>query len=153
MAYVSPALKKFWAGNQTLIAPDVAPKFRQAAIVGAIVTNDMAKAGVGILAGCDSMIADSCVPDELQLMVSGGMSPAAALQTATVNPARYFGLDGKAGSVAPGHWADVVLLDGDPLVDITNLRQVRAVILRGQLLEKEDLDKLRADVRVAAGQP
>ena len=52
----------------------------------------MAKAGVGILAGCDTMIAGFCVHDELEAMVRGGMTPLAALQTATVNPARYFGL-------------------------------------------------------------
>ena len=63
----------------------------------------MAKAGVGILAGCDTMIAGFCVHDELEAMVRGGMTPLAALQTATVNPARYFGLEQTAGSIAPGH--------------------------------------------------
>ena len=73
--------------------------------VAAAVTKDMAKAGVGILAGCDTMIAGFCVHDELEAMVRGGMTPLAALQTATVNPARYFGLEQTAGTVAPGHAA------------------------------------------------
>jgi imidazolonepropionase-like amidohydrolase len=60
--------------------------------VGAIVTNDMANAGVGILAGCNTMIAGFCVYDELAALVRRGMTPLAALQTATINPARYFGL-------------------------------------------------------------
>ena len=59
----------------------------------------------------------------------------AALQTATVNPARYFGLQETAGSVVPGQRADLVLLDANPLSDIANVRPIRAVIVAGRLLE------------------
>jgi len=59
--------------------------------VGKVVTRDMARVGVGILAGCDAMIPGFCVHDELAAMVAGGTTPLAALQTATVNPARYLG--------------------------------------------------------------
>src|SRR5437879_7028973 len=89
----------------------------------------MAQARVDILAGCNSMIAGFCVHDELAAMVRGGMTPLAALQTATLNPARYLGLQRTLGSVAPEQTADLVLLDANPLTDITNVQRIRAVVV------------------------
>jgi hypothetical protein len=151
LAYANKHLRQMWAENQSLFAtPDVVRAMKAGAVVGAIVTKDMAKAGVGILTGCDTMIAGFCVHDELAAMVRGGMTPLAALQTATLNPARYFGLENTSGSVAPGQRADLVLLDANPLTDITNVRRVRAVFVAGRLLERNDLDKLLADVKRGA---
>jgi imidazolonepropionase-like amidohydrolase len=110
----------------------------------------MAKAGVRILAGCDGMIAGFCLHDELADMVRGGMTPLAALQTATLNPARYFGLQQTAGSIASGHTADLVLLDANPLTDITNVGRIRGVVVAGRLLDRAELDKLLAQVKIAA---
>jgi imidazolonepropionase-like amidohydrolase len=75
------------------------------------------------------------------------------LQTATVNPARYFGVQHTVGSVASGQRADLVLLDANPLSDITNIRRIRAVIVSGRLLDRKELDNVLAQVKVAAGQP
>lgn len=153
LAYAGPSIRAMWAGNQGLFAtPEVVRILRARAEVGAVVTADMAKAGVGILVGCDTMIAGFCVHDELVAMVRGGMSPLAALQTATLNPARYFGLEQTLGSVAPGRTADLVLLDANPLMDITNVRRIRAVVVAGRLLDRSELDKMLAQVKTAAGQ-
>ena len=152
LAYASKSLKAMWAGNQSLFAtPEVARSLRAAAEVGAVVTKDMATAGVPVLAGCDSMIAGFCVHDELIAMVGGGMTALAALQTATLNPARYFGLD-TAGGVAPGQRADLVLLDANPLTDIGNVRRIRAVVVAGRLLDRKKLDTLLAQVKLAVKQ-
>src|SRR6266545_251136 len=153
LAYAGKSLRAFWAGNQTLAGPDTARILKADAEVGAVVAKDMAQAGVGILAGCDSMIAGFCVHDELAAMVRGGMRPLAALQTATLNPTRYFGLQQTAGSVAPGKTADLVLLDANPLTDITHVQHIRAVVVAGQFLDRKELDTLLAQVRVAARQP
>lgn len=153
LAYAGKSLRDMWAGSQSVFAtPEVARTLKGLAEVGAVVTADMAKAGVGILAGCDMMIAGFCVHDELAAMVRGGMTPLAALQTATLNPARYFGLEQTLGSVAPRRTADLVLLDANPLTDITNLRRIRAVIVRGRLLERDELDDIFARVKAVAGQ-
>jgi imidazolonepropionase-like amidohydrolase len=152
IAYVGKRLRALWAANQPAITPDVVRTFRGRAEVGAVVTSDMAKAGVGILTGCDTMIAGFCVHDEMAAMVRGGMTPRGALQAGTLNPARYFGLERAVGSVAAGQRADLVLLDGNPLVDITNVGRIRAVVLAGRLLERADLDQLLAQVRLAAQQ-
>jgi imidazolonepropionase-like amidohydrolase len=139
-----------WAENQSLVPPEALKALRDTAATSAVVTSDMAKAGVGILAGCDSMVAGFCVHDELAAMVRGGMPPLAALQTATLNPARYFGIDQTSGSVARGRRADLVLLDANPLSDVANVRRIRAVVVGGRLLDRRALDETLATARAAA---
>ncbi len=85
-------------------------------------------------------------------MVQGGMPPLAAIQTATINPARYFRLEQTAGTVEPGRRADLALLDGNPLTDIANVRRVHAVVVAGRLLERRELDDVLAQVKRAAAQ-
>jgi len=150
MAYAGKQIRAMWAGNQGLVNPDAINALRATAATSAVVVNDMVKAGVGVLAGCDSMIAGYCVHDELTAMVRGGMTPIAALQTATLNPARYFGIEQKAGTVARGRSADLVLLDANPIADIANVRRIRAVIVAGRLLDRHALDETLAQARAAA---
>jgi imidazolonepropionase-like amidohydrolase len=153
LSYASKAVRQMWAGNQGAFAtPELIRAFRAGAAVGAIVTKDMASAGVPILAGCDSMIAGFCVHDELAAMVRGGLTPLAALQAATLNPAQYFSLQQTLGRVAPGQRADLVLLDANPLADISNVRRIRAVVVAGRLLDRKELDNLLARVKLAAKQ-
>ncbi|HEV8395073.1 MAG TPA: amidohydrolase family protein [Vicinamibacterales bacterium] len=152
MTYAGKQIRRMWAENQGLVNPDAIGALRATAQTSAIVINDMAKAGVGILAGCDSMIAGFCVHDELAAMVRGGMPPLVALQTATINPARYFGIEATAGNVAPGRRADLVLLDANPLLDITNVRRILAVVASGRFLDRPALDQTLAKAKAAAGQ-
>jgi imidazolonepropionase-like amidohydrolase len=70
------------------------------------------------------------------------MTPLAALQTATVNPARYFGRESTLGTVAAGTQADLVLLDANPLKDIGNVRRIHAVITAGRFFDMSALDQL-----------
>jgi imidazolonepropionase-like amidohydrolase len=65
----------------------------------------------------------------------GGMSPMQALATATINPARYLGLDGDVGSIETGKLADLLVVDGNPLVDIRTTDDVAYVVLNGRVLE------------------
>ncbi|MPY86781.1 MAG: amidohydrolase family protein [Luteitalea sp.] len=78
---------------------------------------------------------------------------AGRLQTATLNPARYFDLEQTLGSVAPGRTANLVLLDANPLIDIAHVRRVRAVVLAGRFLDRKELDNVLAQVKIAAAQP
>jgi imidazolonepropionase-like amidohydrolase len=152
LAYASKSLRAMWAGNQSISSPGAAQFLKVNAEVAATVTKDMATAGVGILAGCDGMIAGFCVHDELGAMVRGGMTPLTALQTATLNPTRYFGLQKTAGSVAAGQSADLVLLDANPLTEIANVGRIRAVVVAGRFLDRTELDKLLAEVKIASAQ-
>lgn len=55
------------------------------------------------------------------------------------------------GTIAPGKAADLVLLDGDPLADVTNVGRISALVLRGKLLERADLDRLLEDASKVNG--
>jgi imidazolonepropionase-like amidohydrolase len=154
MAYANKRFLEMHAGNQSffLKQPEVAGILKNLAEVGKVVTRDMALVGVGILAGCDAMIAGFCVHDELAAMVAGGMTPLAALQTATVNPARYLGRESTLGTVAAGRQADLVLLDANPLEDIGNVRRIHAVITAGRFFDRSALDLLLTRAKAAAQQ-
>jgi imidazolonepropionase-like amidohydrolase len=114
----------------------------------------MHREGVDLLAGTD-VLNPYCFPgfslhDELALLVEAGLSPMAALQTATRNPARYRDQLKDSGTVEAGKLADLVLLDSDPLTDIKNTRRIANVIVGGKLLTRSKLDKILTDVETAA---
>ncbi len=68
---------------------------------------------------------------ELQLMVESGMSPEAVLRAATADAARCIGLD-DVGTIEPGKWADLLVVDGDPLTDVSALRRIESVWIGGE---------------------
>ena len=70
--------------------------------------------------------------------------------TATINPARFLNRLADLGTVEPGKLADLVLLDKNPLADITNTRAIAAVILAGRYLSRADLDRILGDIATAA---
>lgn len=112
---------------------------------------EMREAGVRIMAGSDVAVLNifpgASLHEELRLLVdSVGMSPLEALESATRKPAEWLGLADSVGAVAVGKLADLVLLDADPLRDITSTRRISAVVLRGRLLRRADLDALLAAV-------
>jgi len=104
------------------------------------------KAGNRFLAGSDSQVPfcyfGFSLHDELALLVEAGFTPTEALETATINPARFFGQERKWGTVAKGKRADAVLLDRNPLVDIHNTTSIRAVIRNGRILLRDELDAI-----------
>ena len=107
-----------------------------------------------MLAGTDApdsfAFPGSGLHDELEHLVRGGLSPLDALRAATLEPARFLGLDGKAGVIAPGARADLVLLGANPLADISAVRDIRGVILAGVHYDRADLDELLAGVERSA---
>ena len=110
-------------------------------------TGDMHRAGVQFLAGTDTNIDNPVIPGaglhrELALLVESGFTPAEALETATRNPARYFGQLSRIGTIEPGKEADLVLLDADPLKDIHNTEKISAVVMRGRYFSRTDLDSM-----------
>ena len=115
---------------------------KQAALLRA-----MRAAGVPLLAGTDTDTFGFALHRELEALVEAGLSPGEALQTATINPARFAGLENEVGRVVAGYSADLILLDANPLQDIRNTSRINAVILRGQLLDRAALDGMLAKVK------
>ena len=119
-----------------------------------LLTVSMHRAGVKILAGTDTFNA-YCFPgfglhDELELLVKAGLTPLEALQTATLNPARFLNLTRSLGTVEKGKIADLVLLEANPLTDIGNTRKISGVVLNGRYLPPESLQKMLAGVEAIA---
>lgn len=100
--------------------------------------------GAGILLGSDSPqifnVPGFSIHRELQYLVDAGLSPYEALLTGTVNPARFIGRNDVAGTVEVGRDADLVLLDANPLEDISAARRVHGVMLRGRWISRSQLD-------------
>jgi imidazolonepropionase-like amidohydrolase len=116
----------------------MAPEFVQ-------VVGRMRHDGVALLTGTD--LAGPRIPgfslhDELHALVTAGLTPLQALQAATLGPATVLGRTNDFGSVAPGTFADLVVLDANPLEHIENTTRIAAVVLHGKLLRRDDLNQL-----------
>ncbi len=102
-------------------------------------------AGVALLAGTDVgipvIVAGTSQHDELEELVTAGISPGSALAAATTAPAAFLGRS-DSGRIEAGMVADLVLLRANPLVDITKTRAIEAVVVRGRAFERNDLDDL-----------
>lgn len=102
--------------------------------------------GAGLLLGSDSPqifnVPGFAIHRELEYLVDAGLTPFEALQTGTINPAEFFGRPGDFGVVETGAEADLILLDANPLEDITNTRRIHGVMVRGRWLPRSELDGL-----------
>ncbi len=129
--YLEPTM---WVFARDGVKPEVAKW-------GAALTVRAQAAGIPILAGTDGFVGPDSVPlpyihRELQLLVEAGLTPAAALATATTVPARAMRRERTHGVIAAGRVADIVLLEGNPLADIRNTTRIRQVVLRGRPLPR-----------------
>jgi hypothetical protein len=119
------------------------------------VVNEMHRAGIPFLAGTDTPPGVYIFPgfslhEELQRFVAAGFTPLEALQTATLNPAKFLGMEDHLGTIAEGKLADMVLLDANPLDDIRNTQKIAGVIANGRYLSRGQLDKILTGAEVAA---
>jgi imidazolonepropionase-like amidohydrolase len=106
--------------------------------------------GVHLMAGTDTaapfVFPGSSLHEELALLVQAGLTPMQALQSATRNPAEFLGRLEEQGTIEQGKLADLLLLDANPLDDIHNTQKIRAVVIRGKLLDRSALDEMLASV-------
>lgn len=105
-------------------------------------TRRIFQAGIPLVAGSDAPSPGTTfgvtLHEELRNLVEVGLTPAEAITAATSVAAKHLGLPTKLGSIAPGKWADIIAVGGDPLADITAVAEVYLVIADGQVL----LDRL-----------
>jgi hypothetical protein len=103
-------------------------------------------AGAKVLAGTDAfdtyVFPGFSMHDELAALVAAGLSPAAALRTATIDAAIFSGVEDAYGSIAVGKTADMILLNANPLLDIRNTQQIGGLFFNGQYFDRGSLDRL-----------
>jgi hypothetical protein len=114
------------------------------------IVSDMNETGVGLLAGSDAgelgLIYGFSLHEELLSLQNAGLTPLEALQTATLNPAKYQNATDSLGTIETGKLADLVLLNANPLVDVHHTQNIEAVFSNGQYLNRKKLDSLLFEV-------
>ncbi|MGA2945894.1 MAG: amidohydrolase family protein [Candidatus Sulfotelmatobacter sp.] len=112
----------------------------------AIAIDDLTRAhqhGVSLVTGSDAgnylVIHGPTVQHEMQLWVRAGIPQAVALQAATWNAARLLRADTRIGSVRPGNDADLLVVDGNPLDDITATERISLVVFKGERIDRTEL--------------
>jgi len=101
------------------------------------------KAGAKVVVGSHSDVPHAkrgwAYQREMELLVASGLTPMEAIVAGTMENARYFRIEDRLGSVAVGKLADLILVEGDPLKDISNMRRIKRVMLNG-VWEKAEAD-------------
>lgn len=113
----------------------------------------MLRAGVPMMAGTDGgayTVPGFGLHQELVLLTKAGLTPLEALQAATINPAKFLGEADMLGTVEQGKIADLILLEADPLEDISNTERIEAVVINGRFFPKTVLRMMLANVEKAA---
>ena len=102
--------------------------------------------GISFMAGTDTpigfLIPGLSLHQEIQELYESGLSELEAIQTATINPAKYFNLENSLGRIKTGFIADLIILDKNPLENISNTKSIHAVIKEGNLMNRFYLDSL-----------
>jgi len=159
--YVPPLVRRFWFDDNPYIGRNTPDRIAQ--LRGVVAFNDklvkaFVAAGLPVLAGTDSLVpgvvAGFALHDELAALVAAGLTPYQALDAATRAPTAWMGVGDDRGTVELGKRADLLILDADPLADITNTRRIAGVIASGRWLPRAELDaRLAALAQRYAGSP
>lgn len=118
---------------------EMAPDEDYGEALNAAFAKDLMERGVSVHIGAHGQREGLASHWEMWSFVRGGMTPMQALMTATINPARYMGMDGDIGSLKAGKLADLVIVDGDPLADIRDTDKLTHVMLNGRLYRADTL--------------
>ncbi|WP_313231166.1 amidohydrolase family protein [Stenotrophomonas acidaminiphila] len=156
LAYIGPGLRKTYAWRVERAASatpeQVQARHARHARVAAVLPL-LQEAGVRIMAGTDAGFLNSYnypgigLHNELALYVRHGLTPAQALATATRNGPAWFGRLDRYGAIVAGKAADLVLLERNPLQDITATSSIDTVVLRGTVYDRAALDAMLAGIR------
>jgi Amidohydrolase family len=145
MKYVPGATLQNWIGQKQKVAQVPAADRGKYLALRRTLIKRLHAAGVPFLLGSDAPqwwnVPGFSVHRELQALVAAGLTPYQALRTGTVNVAAHFGTSASAGTVTRAKRADLLLLDANPLQQISNTSRIAGVMLNGRWLPKPEIDK------------
>jgi imidazolonepropionase-like amidohydrolase len=99
------------------------------------VTKALHEAGIPLIVGTDLAVPGHTEFREMELFVKAGISPLETIKAATIVPARVFNLDKNLGNIEEGKLADIILVDGNPLENISEIRKVKFVVKDGRMYD------------------
>lgn len=153
LAQVDPVSLPGWFENNPYV--DRASPERIAELEGIVAFNRrlvaaLLAAGVPVLAGTDAWVSGIApgfsLHEELQALARAGLSNEAVLTAATSAPAAWLGVADDRGTVEVGKRANLLILDADPLADLSHTRRIAGIVLDGQLILRTELDAMLADL-------
>jgi imidazolonepropionase-like amidohydrolase len=153
LKYVHPLMQSKWLTankyNKMSSPKDIA-HFEQYTKFNLMLVKACKAAGVPIVAGTDAgtsaVVAGFAMHDELELLVKAGLTPEEALMSSTRLSATWLGIDSKIGTIEINKFADLVLLDENPLTNIKNTQKISAVCVNGNWIEKNKLNAMLEDL-------
>jgi hypothetical protein len=139
LEYLTPGFVNYWRHQQPVLPVELEQTFGAAA-------KFLMNKGVLILAGTD-VNNPFCVPgfglqQELINLHNAGLTNLQVLQTATLNPAKFLYKEKELGTVTAGKLADLLVLDDNPLSDISNTQKINAVIVNGKYISKDEIKRM-----------
>ena len=153
MKYISPAKRDDWTERKTefmsneIFSQETIIKFLE---IRRQLIRGLYHGGAKLALGSDAPqvfnVPGFSIHHELESYIKSGLEPHQALEIGTINPARCFGKKDEFGSVQVGGWADLILLDNNPLEKVSNLRNPVGVMVRGTWLSREEIDKRLAGI-------
>lgn len=153
LKYVHPLMQSKWLNSNnynTDTTPDRVAYVDKIANFNSRLVKAFKEAGVPMVAGTDSGVSGVVwgfsLHDELELLVQAGLTPQEALASATRLPATWLGIDDKIGTIETGKYADLILLDANPLDDISNTRKISGVFVNGQWVDKAKIEMMLSDL-------
>jgi imidazolonepropionase-like amidohydrolase len=153
LQYVHPLFQSKWlVANKynKMSNPETIAKFEKLVQFHVLLVKACKAAGVPIVVGTDAgtsgVVQGFSVHDEIDLLVACGLTPEEVLTSATRLPATWLGIDSQVGTVEVGKKADLILLEGNPLIDIKNTRKIAGVFINGQWLEKATINATLIDL-------
>ena len=155
LRYLHPLIKFQWKEDlDKVISKNPSPEARQTYkdfyYKGLELTGLAHKAGVKTLVGTDYNVSGATIHSEMEEFIAAGISPLDTIRAATTLPAEYFGLQDQYGKVKEGMYADLLVLNKNPLTDIRNTRSIEAVIFNGNLYDKAHLERISETVEKRA---
>jgi imidazolonepropionase-like amidohydrolase len=149
LKYLPPETARIWSVSNARIIARMSPEDFALLAEGERVRNRLVKrlhdSGAGLLVGTDTpnafVIPGYSVVEELQNFLAAGLTPYQAIKAATQSPAEFLGMSKEFGTVSIGKRADLILVEGNPLETVANIKRRAGVMVRGRWLTTDDIQK------------
>ena len=153
LKYVHPLMQSKWLTSNnynTGTTPERIAYIDKIADFNLRLVKAFKEAGVPVVTGTDAGVSGVvwgfALHDEMELLVKAGYSPHEVLSSATTLPATWLGIRDKIGTVEEGKFADLVLLDANPLDSVTNIRSIAGVFVNGKWISRKKIDAMLLDL-------